>query len=406
MRVGFAARDTWTIGAPRLLAGLDSMESLDLTAHLAVHGPLPVMGLARLLDLVDAAALAGRGGAGFPFAAKLRALPADVRPRIVVNGCESEPASWKDRTLLRRSPHLVLDGALAVAAALGARRVDVAVHDPMSAAAVHSAAQQRPDGGAVRIVVIRAGFVAGEGRALLRALDGGPALPPGRRAHATEHGVLLSNAETYAQLAVLLRLAAAGYRHTGTLAEPGTTLLTIAGAVARPGVVEIPLGTPLGLLLEAAGAASPQAVVVGGYHGSWHRPTGDIPLSRAGLSSAGGTFGAGVLLVVDDSSCALGELARVASWLAGESAKQCGPCRFGLPALARDVNALFHGLPAVNAAFGHARAVDGRGACHHPDGTARFVTTGLHLLQNEIAWHRQGGCGRPVHGLLPVGGQR
>jgi len=400
-------RETWAVGAPRLLAGLDRQEPLDLTAHLAAHGPLPAVGLPRLLDLLDSAALVGRGGAGFPLAAKLRALPAGKRARIVVNGCEGEPASWKDRTLLRRSPHLVLDGALAVAAALGARGIEVAVHDPVTEATVRAAAAQRLDGRAVRVVVVGGGFVAGEGRALLRALDGGPAKPPGRRVHATQHGVVLSNVETFAQVAVLLRLGAAGYRNTGTYAEPGTTLLTVGGAVARPGVVEIPFGTPLGLLLEAAGAATPQAVVIGGYHGAWHAPIGAIPLSRAGLSNAGGTFGAGVLLVLDDSTCALGELARVTGWLAGESAQQCGPCRFGLPALARDVGALWHGSSAAaGAAFGHARAVAGRGACHHPDGAVRFVTSGLHLLQDEVAWHQRGGCGRPARGLLPIGGRR
>ena len=104
----------WSIGAPRLLAGLDrGLAHLDRTAHDAVHGPQPAVDPPRLLGMLDGVGLAGRGGAGFPLAAKIRALPADTRREVVVNGCESEPASLKDRLLLRRTPHLVLDGALA-----------------------------------------------------------------------------------------------------------------------------------------------------------------------------------------------------------------------------------------------------------------------------------------------------
>jgi NADH:ubiquinone oxidoreductase subunit F (NADH-binding) len=396
---------TWAIGAPRLLAGLDQHAVLDHRAHLEVHGALPGIDLPRLLTLLDGSGLAGRGGAGFPLAAKVRALHGP-RPTVVVNGTESEPASRKDRVLLRRSPHLVLDGALAVAAALGARRVTIAVHDRLAEQAVRDALRQRPDGWQVRVEHVRGGFVSGEARALVRALTGGPASPPGRREHGTDKGILVANAETFAQLAVLVRTGRRRFADTGTRTEPGTTLLTVGGAVGRPGVVEVALGTPLGIVLTAAQAHHTVAVVTGGYHGSWHAPLPNIELSRAGLAAAGATLGAGVLLAVDDATCALGELARVTAWLAGESAGQCGPCRFGLPALARDVQALCQGHPgAVEIALRHARAVDGRGACRHPDGTARFVTSALHLLRDETELHLRGGCGRPVLGRLPIGGR-
>lgn len=394
---------TWTLGTPRLLAGLDRHDSLDARAHLAVHGALPGVDLPKLLGLLDRAGLAGRGGAGFPLAAKLRALRG-TRPYVVVNGSESEPASAKDRTLLRRSPHLVLDGALAVAGALGARRITVAIHDGDAAAAVRRAIGERPDGHRVRVAGTDGRFVAGEARALVRVLGGGPALPPGRREHLSARGILVANAETYAQAAVLLRLGARGFAGTGTAGEPGTALLTVGGAVARPGVVELPLGTPLGIVLHAAGVADTRAVVSGGYHGSWLAPHPDVPLSRAGLQAAGGSFGAGVLVVVDSLTCALGELSRVTDWLAAQSAGQCGPCRFGLPALAADVRALAAGAPSgLDHAIRHAQLVDGRGACRHPDGTARFVRSALGLLPDELAAHRHGGCGRPVLGRLPVG---
>jgi NADH:ubiquinone oxidoreductase subunit F (NADH-binding) len=218
---------------------------------------------------------------------------------------------------------------------------------------------------------------------------------------------VVSNAETFAQAALLLRVGPHRFADTGTHAEPGTTLLTVDGAVGRPGVVEIPLGTPLGIVLAAAGApAFPEAIVLGGYHGSWITPIAELRLSREGAAAAGAAFGAGVLLVLDDATCSLGELARVAGWLAGESTRQCGPCRFGLPALAADVAGLVAGSWRLGNALDHARLVTGRGACAHPDGAARFVASGLHLLQAEAQRHLEGGCGRPVLGRLPIGGPR
>lgn len=393
----------FTIGTPRLLAGLHHRAALDLTAHFATHGPLPGTDLERILTYLDHTGIAGRGGAGFPLATKLRAL-APGRRHVIVNGAESEPASRKDRVLLTRAPHLVLDGALAVASAIGAHGVTVAVHDPTSAAAVRGAAAQRSDGRHVRVRVITGGFVSGEARSVIRALAGGPAIPTGWRTPPTESGIVLSNTETFAQLAVLLRLGPNQFAAAGTAHEPGTTLLSVGGDVARPGVIETALGTPLGMVLAAAHAsAAPQAVVLGGYHGSWVAPIPQIRLSRSGASSAGANFGAGVVLVLGRDTCALAELARVTAWLAAESAKQCGPCRFGLPALAADVAALAAGYPSTSTAFAHARAVDGRGACGHPDGAARFVTSALHLLREETDTHlAAGGCGRPDLGHLPT----
>jgi NADH:ubiquinone oxidoreductase subunit F (NADH-binding) len=397
------ADTAWTIGAPRVLAGLDRAYTLDHAAHRAAHGPLPAVDLDRLLALLDESGLSGRGGAGFPLATKVRALRG-ARPTVVVNGSESEPASTKDRTVMRRTPHLVLDGALAVATAVRAARVIVAVHDMAAADAIEHAVQQRRDARRVRVVLTGSEFVGGEARTLLRVLAGGPALPPGRRSHTTSNGYLVSNVETFAQTAVLIRTGAREFAATGTRREPGTVLLSVGGAVARPGVVEAPLGTPLGILLRAAGADDAAYVVVGGYHGGWLRPAPDIPISRAGVAAAGASLGAGVLFVLDSTTCALAELARTSAWLAAQSAGQCGPCRFGLPALAADVTAAAHGVPrAVTNAHRHSELVFGRGACAHPDGTSRFVASGLAVLQDEIAAHRHGGCGRIDRGHLPTG---
>ena len=253
---GYAAIGTAVIGSPRLLDGLDRQAVLDHATHLQVHGPMPTTDLPRLLAHLDAVRLSGRGGAGFPFAAKLRAL-SGRRPHVVVNGTESEPASHKDRTLLNRTPHLVLDGALGVAAALDARRVTVAVHDQATAAAVRRAIAERDmrARGRVGVHMVPGGFVSGEARAVTRSIAGGPAVPPGRRDHLAAKGTFLANAETFAQAAVLLRLGPQRFAQTGTHDQPGTVLLTVGGAVGRPCVLETPAGVPLGVVFATAGAS-------------------------------------------------------------------------------------------------------------------------------------------------------
>ena len=398
-------REVGVIGTPRLFAGLDHAPLVGFGAHQARHGRLPLPAHDRLVTLADGVRLAGRGGAGFPVAAKLRATPRATT--VVVNGHESEPASLKDRVLMRRVPHLLIDGALVVAAAVGAREIVMTVSDPLARHALVAACNDRHDAAAVRVVAAHGAFVAGEARAVVRALDGQPAVPPGRRILPSVRGVggrptFLSNAETFAQLAVLVRLGIAAYGHTGETAEPGTVLVTVSGAVAKPGVVEIPSGLPVDVLLRVAGAAPAQALVVGGYHGAWTPADPSLRLSRAGLAAADGTFGAGVVAVVGADTCGLGELARVTGWLAEQSARQCGPCLNGLPALAATVEALYRGRPDDGSAAVLADLVDGRGACAHPDGAARFVRSGLRVLAAEVAAHAAGGCGRPVLGQLPL----
>lgn len=403
-----------SLGPARLLRGIDTAAGpLSHAEHERWHGPQPSLSMPELIEACTAVALAGRGGAAFPVATKLAALRPGRRVRVVVNGSESEPASRKDRLLLTRSPHLVLDGARLVAEAAGARTVDVSVHDPAAERAVRAAADERRDHVDVSVSRIDGGFVAGEARSVLRALDGGPPLPPGRRVLPTERGLggaptFVANVETMAQLAVLARSGVAGFRSVGSPTEPGTTLLTVGGSVTRPGVYEVPLGIGLAEVLAAAGAVRPAALAIGGYHGSWLPVRPDLAVTRAAIGSAGGTLGAGVLLVLSDATCALGELIRVAGWLARESAGQCGPCRFGLPALVADLVLLYKGDPrGAAAARRHAGLVTGRGACAHPDGAARFVTSALALLGPELAAHRHpAGCGRPVRGELPLGPAR
>jgi NADH:ubiquinone oxidoreductase subunit F (NADH-binding) len=391
----------WTIGTPRLLAGLDSTARVDLALHHDLHGALPRIGRAGLQDLTEAVGLRGRGGAGFPVSAKLASLPRRTYA-VVINGSESEPASHKDRALLTGLPHLVLDGAVATATALGARLVVVAVHDPDAAASVEVALAERSDPVEIELVVTTGAFVGGEARALLRGLSGGPALPPGRRVLPSRSGLdgrptFLSNTETFAQIAILVRYGAHRYAQTGLPAEPGTQLLTVTGLVARPGVVETPVGVPLDVVLRAA-AAMPGPVLLGGYHGRWLAGPNHLSLSRlAGPLPVG----AGVVVALGDETCPLGETYRIAQWLTAQSAGQCGPCVFGLPAVTDQLRRVLRGEPTdLRRPLSMVR-----GACAHPDGTVRFVGTALDTFTDDIHAHQTGGCGRTVTGVLPIGAE-
>ncbi len=412
------------VGQARVTAGLDRQARLDLPTHRAVFGALPAPTAAELIRICEQVDLRGRGGAAFPFARKLRAVvaaagPGKRRPVIVVNGAEGEPASAKDRMLLARSPHLVLDGALVAARALGAREVVVAVagDGPHANSVGQAAAACTGTSQKLRVVSVPDRFVSGESSALVNALNGNPAMPPGTFSRTSESGVrgsptLLSNAETFAQLAVLAMLGPAGYASAGDPAEPGTVLLTVAGSVGRPAVVETPSGVPLGHILDICEALPSQGVLVGGYHGMWLSPEDayDVPVSRAGLAAAGGMLGAGVVLVLGKESCPLGEVVRVAGYLAAQSSGQCGPCKLGLPAVATSLAAITAGsggLDQVEAVRRTAGGIRGRGACRHPDGSGRFVMSALDVFAADVADHLfRGSCGRPVLGVLPLPGGR
>ncbi|MEU8569831.1 NADH-ubiquinone oxidoreductase-F iron-sulfur binding region domain-containing protein [Streptomyces pathocidini] len=416
--------DVRVVGLPQLTSGFDLVHRLDLSLHLKVHGPLEPMAGERLAELAEAVSLNGRGGAGFPFATKLRAVARSairrgVRPVVVVNGSEGEPACRKDTVLLCRAPHLVLDGALLAAEALGARGLVVAVTRDSTETSVREAlaerglSDRRGRGLRARVVRTPERMVSGEASAVIRAVNGGPPLPPGRRTRASDAGVggaptLLSNAETFAQLAVAARLGPHRYGHTGLTDEPGTLLLTVSGSAVRPAVLEVPSGVPLRYVLELCGAPPlAQGVLSGGYHGAWLDAAtahGAI-VSRQALATAGGALGAGALLPLGPGTCPLGESLRVVDWLAAETAGQCGPCRLGLPAAAAGLAEVLGGggATALEALRQVAQAVRGRGACKHPNGSVRFLQSALQAFTDDLAAHvLGGGCGRPTLGVLPL----
>jgi NADH:ubiquinone oxidoreductase subunit F (NADH-binding) len=404
---------------PRLLAGLDPRGvPMTLADHQRVHGPCPPLAAGQLIELVDRSGLRGRGGADFPMARKLRAV-ATARSRervVVVNGSETEPASDKDRLLLSRLPHLVLDGATLAAAAVGAQEVSVKVSDRAAGSiqALEGAIAVRDDRVPVQLVHGPGEYVSGEESAVVNYLNGGQPKPTFVPPRPYERGVrrrptLISNPETLAQLALVARHGDHWYRELGTDADPGSALVTISGAVAAPGVYELAFGTPMTALLEAAGGAteSLRALLVGGYFGTWVKaaPALRLRLAREELRSVGCALGSGVLIALGESSCGLHESARVIDYLARQSAGQCGPCVHGLRAIADAVVDLADGVARTHERSTILRwtaEIRGRGACHHPDGAARFIESALSVFADELEAHQHGRCTAAPAGL-PLG---
>ncbi len=402
---------------------------MSLAEHLRVHGELPHRTPQELIESIERSGLRGRGGADFPTARKLRAVAGgglsgrrNHRDRrvsaVVVNGSETEPASGKDRLLLSRMPHLVLDGAVLAAGAVGAPMVIVQVGQGAAGArqALEGAVSVRSDDPVpVELVAAPEGYVAGEESAVVHYLNGGMPLPTFVPPRPFERGfrgrrTLIQNPETLAQIALVARFGEHWYRELGTSADPGSALVTISGAVTAPGVYELAFGTPMAQLLDAAGGATEplRALLVGGYFGTWVEASRALALrlAREDLRSVGCSLGAGVLIVLGQSACGLHESSRVIDYLARQSAGQCGPCIHGLRAIADSVAALASGNAPErerDRILRWATEVRGRGACHHPDGAVRFIASALSVFGAEIETHRRQRChARPAG--LPLGG--
>jgi NADH:ubiquinone oxidoreductase subunit F (NADH-binding) len=222
---------------------------------------------------------------------------------------------------------------------------------------------------------------------------------------------LVSNAETLAHVGLVARHGADWFREVGTGEDPGSTLVTVGGAIAYPGVFEIELGSPVESLLEAAGGpvGPPRAFLFGGYGGAWIDASSvrGLEFSERSLGRAGGTLGPGVLVVLPASACPVAETARVAAWLERQSARQCGPCTHGLAAIAGGLGSLVDGTAEpdiLRRLAGWAELVTGRGACAHPDGAARFLASGLDVFAAEFidhaAYGRCSACARMA--VLPL----
>jgi NADH:ubiquinone oxidoreductase subunit F (NADH-binding) len=388
--------------------------------HTRRLGALPGGGRG-LIDLLQQSGLRGRGGAWFPTWRKWSAVAerSDGHSVVVINASEGEPLSAKDRTLISLRPHLVLDGAALAAASIGADDVVLYLSRGSAEAekTLRDAARERGESGRpeprIRIVRTTHRYIAGESSAVVNRVSGGPSKPKfGQRS--SERGVddrptLVQNVETLAHVAMIARYGPGWFRQLGTQTSPGSTLMTLCGNVTHPGVYEVDLRAGLGGVLEAAGGTVSPAggALLGGYFGTWIPAAllPDLPLDVDALRSQyGASLGCGVLAVLPEGGCGVMEAARIFSYLAAETAGQCGPCVNGLGAIAgtmERIAASDAGPDDLEQVRRWVEMVRGRGACHHPDGAVALLSSALTVFDDHLRIHvnRQRCYGASVTGF-------
>jgi NADH:ubiquinone oxidoreductase subunit F (NADH-binding) len=392
---------------PRLLAGPPPAAGAEpLTAHHQRLGHLPGSAARRdLLAVVDASGLLGRGGAGFPVGRKWRGVAEHSTGDavVVVNGAEGEPRSAKDGVLMRLRPHLVLDGALVAAAAVGASDVILYVgreHVEARRALAKALAERKPEP-TVRMQLVAAplGYVAGEATAVVRYLNEGDARPTFLDARPHERGVanrptLVQNVESLAHAGLIARFGDGWYRSAGRLATRGSALITVSGLGGGQRVREIEYGTSIDEIARSAGGApAGSSVLLGGYFGGWASldEVRAEALDPESMRDHGLGLGCGVVSFLKSDACGVGATAEIMDYMAGSTAEQCGPCVFGLANIAGATRRLADGaakgddLERIDRWAGQ---VQGRGACHHPDGAVGMVLSALAAFRDDFASHQ------------------
>lgn len=377
---------------------------------------------------IQESGLTGRGGSQFPTGRKLDTVASLPGKKVVlVNGAETEPASRKDRTLLQYRPHLLLEGALLAARAIGATSCVLYVpeHDIAVRRSIESALRelhhQRLSPVRWRVVTAPHRYVAGEETAAISRVNGKDAKPTMKPPYPAEHGVdglptLVQNVETLANFPRILSEGPLAFRARGVNAQPGTVLVTITGSVRHPGVYEVPSGVLFTDLLALAGAPDPtqiQAILPGGIFAGWlpgQALTRGVRLERESLRSFGTSNGTGAITVIANDVCGLCQVVAILTYFARESVRQCGPCAFGTQALAQLMDRVAHGEGDIHDLTRIERyattMLPRRGACGHLDGAATAARTALAVFEREIAHHvRRGKCGRPWRVVIPgIGG--
>ncbi|MGW1025113.1 NADH-ubiquinone oxidoreductase-F iron-sulfur binding region domain-containing protein [Streptomyces sp. NPDC002577] len=386
--------------APGIEPRLVTDRPLDLGAELE-RGTYGIQTCPDVIAELQAAGLRGRGGAGFPAHIKWRGVAEADGPCVVVaNGEEGEPSSYKDRWLLTHRPHLVLDGLLLAARTVGADRAVVYLSHPETEASVRAAiAELEPvtpaAGVRLDVHVVEPTYVAGDETAVCRSISGGPALPTARPPRVGEKGVdglptLVSNVETLAHAAWIARHGATAYRAHGSTDSPGTTLVTLSGACARPGVYEVPYGLTVTELFELAGGftSPPTGFLMGGWFGGLLGPAhAETCCTYEDVRTAGSGLGCAAITALGSHEDPIAVAAEVSAWYAAESAQQCGVCVKGTASI-RDAFASLDAGTATDrdrdnlARWG--QTLPGRGACAFLDGAATWARTVLAEFPQHI----------------------
>lgn len=410
--------------------GLLEYAPRNLDEYVAVGG---LKGLEHALALppegvvaeVHASGLRGRGGAGFPTGQKwdaVRTTGTGTR-YAVCNAAEGEPATFKDRLLLRRNPYLVLEGLAIAAYAVGAQAAFVGLKEsfgPEIDALGRALEELRAVPGAlgvpVEVVLGPDHYLFGEETGLLEVIERREPLPRSMRPYMeglfaeppNENPTLVNNAETLANVTRIMAQGKEWLRAAGPESSPGTMLFTVAGDVREPGVLELPLGTPLGELLERAGGPlegrSIKAVIPGASNTAILPPAFGVPLDFDAMAAAGTGLGSAGFAVFDDTTCAVQLAWLYSRFLFVESCGQCPPCKLGSGEVTGHLERLQAGEGNegdIEDALARARTVTDGQKCALPTGESLLIQSLIQAFRQEFEEHTGTPCPRPRELLLP-----
>jgi NADH-quinone oxidoreductase subunit F len=379
-----------------------------------------------VLREVEASGLRGRGGAAFPVSRKWQFAveTAADRKYVVCNGGEDEPGSRKDRYLMENYPHKVIEGLLLATFAIGGREGYLYVNREyeQALASLERALGEADSAGlvgerlfgtdvslTVRLHHADTTYVAGEDSAALESLEGKKALPrqkPPYPATAGLHGMptVVNNVETLANVPAIVARGGAWYRGIGTADSPGTMLFTTMERVKRPGIYELPFGTPFRTLYEdCAGGLDDErplkAILPGGPSSGFLKPDAlDLTLDYQAFRDAGSSLGCGVMTFYPEGTCMVEETLRIAEFFAAESCGQCPACQSETQQLARILQQVQAGkapatvLGMVDRILQFAK---GKGFCSLINMPGPPLTSALRLFPEDFQHHVEHGTCPP-----------
>lgn len=359
-----------------------------------------------LSQVLHQAGLTGRGGAAFSTARKLDlALANDAR--LLVNVCDGEIGAAKDAWVVQHHLVELVRGATLLAGSTNTNTVYAAHRDSDTARRLASAG--------LDVLEVPHRYVSSEETSLVNLLHGGLARPIAKRLPISAGGIspdeqtleptLVLNAETVWRTAQIVERGAQWFRLFGTASEPGPRLVSVSYAGQAPVVLETQAGEPVSSLLSRAGMPTQFAALnIGGLSGGFLLPheVSELTWDADSLAPYSLSLGSGVIRVLPAQACPWIEIAATVRYAAGESAGQCGPCMFGLPAVADDVDLLVSGrgnradLERLRHRLG---ILPGRGACHHPNGVARYIASALRCFGPELELHHRNQCSSRAAGV-------
>lgn len=380
----------------------------------------------EVLETVEAAALNGRGGAGFPAAKKWRFMPdgrsGDGPSYLIVNGDEMEPGAYKDRFLMEALPHQIVEGAIIASYAVQASEAIVLVRDAYrpAIAAIGRAIEEAVAAGflgddilgsdyslTMRVHASAGRYIVGEETALIEALEGKRAVPRQRPPFPAQVGLwgrptTVNNVETISCVPHILENGAQWFRALSKTEEGGTKLYPVSGRVNAPQLIEAPMGTTARELIEQCGGIAGDGNLRcfqpgGGATAFLEADDLDTPLDFGNMARAGSMLGAGALIVLDGTACPIGVLARHQRFYARESCGWCTPCRDGLPWVAKILDALEAGEATrsdidVLRMTAREAAPRGRSFCDLMGGAMASLASALERFEDLFDAHLDGGC--------------